>query len=135
VSAVLSPRGVPAQLLSERYSRRFELIVSEALLAELSEVLLRAKFRSQLSETRAVQFVDEVRTSATPINDPPEARQVTQDPDDDYLIALAEVAAADVVVSGDHHLTDLVRVGKVSIVTPRSFLNQLNKSLPKDDIP
>jgi predicted nucleic acid-binding protein len=53
---------------------------------------------------------------------------VTQDPDDDYLVALAAAAESDVLVSGDHHLTDLKRVGDMRIVTPREFLDELGSN-------
>jgi predicted nucleic acid-binding protein len=44
------------------------------------------------------------------------------DPEDDYLLAMAEVGKADFLVSGDKAgLLSLVRHGGASIVSPRAF--------------
>jgi predicted nucleic acid-binding protein len=56
--------------------------------------------------------------------DPPGPPAVTRDPGDDYLVALAVGAGADVLVSGDRDLTD-VQVAGVSVLTPRAFLERL----------
>ena len=55
----------------------------------------------------------------------PQQRRVlldTPDPDDDYLVALAQAADIDVIVSGDDHLSDVT--GCV-VKTPREFLTQI----------
>ncbi|MGH8909747.1 MAG: hypothetical protein ACRD0K_25460 [Egibacteraceae bacterium] len=59
--------------------------------------------------------------------DPEEHPAVTADPDDDYLVALAAAAHAALLVSGDHHLTDLKCFGDVRIVTPRGFFEELTR--------
>ena len=59
-------------------------------------------------------------------DDPPEGRDpITDDPDDDFLVVLAEAVGADVLVSGDPHLTTLRRPG-LTMMTPRSFLDALS---------
>lgn len=49
---------------------------------------------------------------------------LSPDPDDDYLIALARVAGADYLVSGDRHLLDLADPDP-PVLTPRQFLRLL----------
>lgn len=56
-------------------------------------------------------------------NDPPAAR--SPDPDDDYLIALAESAAA-VIVSGDTDLLSLA--SQIPVYQPATFLALLTHS-------
>ena len=51
---------------------------------------------------------------------------LTADAKDDYLVALARVAAVDVLVSGDHHLTDLPG-GQVVVNTPSELLAKLER--------
>jgi predicted nucleic acid-binding protein len=46
---------------------------------------------------------------------------------DDYLVALAVVAQADALISGDRDLTDL-QDPPVPVLTPRTFLVRLDES-------
>jgi uncharacterized protein len=56
--------------------------------------------------------------------DPPDPPPVTRDPGDDYLVALAVRAGADVLVSGDSDLTG-PKIAGVTVLTPRAFLERL----------
>ena len=95
------------------------------LLDELSDVPARPKFRRHLSIKDAHQFVDAIRNLAIIVDDPPEEDDpITGDPDDDFLVLLAEAAGADVLVSGDPDLTTVQRPGLV-VMTPRAFLEDL----------
>lgn len=60
-------------------------------------------------------------------DDPSHAPVVTEDPGDDYLVALAVAANAEVLVSGDSHLTELTDP-PVPVLTPREFLERLASS-------
>ncbi len=51
-------------------------------------------------------------------------RPLSPDRGDDYLIALARTARADVIVSGDSHLTQLLDA-EPPVLTPRQFAEQL----------
>lgn len=44
VSALISPNGVPARILTASEEGRFRLVVSERLVVELRDVLVRPKF-------------------------------------------------------------------------------------------
>lgn len=99
------------------------------LLDELSDVLARPKFRRYLSTDDTLQFVDAIRELAVLVDDPPEEDDpITGDPDDDFLVLLAEVAGADVLVSGDPDLTTVQRPGLV-VMTPRAFLEDLKQPI------
>jgi putative PIN family toxin of toxin-antitoxin system len=128
VAAVTSREGVSAHLLLAARAGRFQLVASPLLLDELADVLTRPKFRRYLSIEDARRFVDAVRALAVIVDDPPEeADPITDDPDDDSLVLLAEVAGADVLVSGDPALTAVQRPGLV-VMTPRSFLESLDNA-------
>jgi putative PIN family toxin of toxin-antitoxin system len=117
-----------ACLLLAARAGRFQLVASPLLLDELADVLTRPKFRRYLSIEDARRFVDAVRALAVLVDDSPEeADPITDDPDDDFLVLLAEVAGADVLVSGDPDLTALQRPGLV-VMTPRSFLESLDEA-------
>ena len=94
VAAVTSNEGVSARLLIAARSGRYRLIASPMLLHELAEV----------------------------VDDPPAPTEpITPDPDDDFLVVLAEAADVDVLVSGDWDLTGLNRAG-LTVKTPGELL-------------
>lgn len=134
VSAAISGRGAPRELL-ERWERgEFELVVSTEVLFELQEVLARPKFRRYLTEAEAIGHVLRIHDGAAEVApELPEGvvRGVTGDPDDDYLAGVAFRGGAEVIVSGDRHLLDLgaIRDGLGNILarvlTPREFLKEL----------
>ena len=125
VAAVTSCEGVSARLLLGAMAGRFQLVASPLLLAELVGVLRRPKFRWYLSIEDAHLFVNTIRELAVIVDDPPEEDDpITGDPNDDFLVLLAEAAGADVLVSGDPDLTAVQRPGLV-VMTPRTFLETM----------
>lgn len=125
VSALISRVGAPAALLREWLDGAFDLLVSPKVLAELEDVLLRPKFRRHLTVGEASAFVSLLRARAIEVADPGDPEPLTQDPADDYLLALARAAGADLLVSGDKHLTDLADP-PVRVVTPRALLTLID---------
>ena len=122
ISAALSPRGTPGRLLNRWRAGEFELIVSERLLAELWDALQYRKLRDRVPAEDAREFVSRLRALATAAPDPPDAPRRSEDPADDYLLALAEAERA-VLVSGDRHLLDLADT--LPVRSPRNFLDSL----------
>lgn len=120
VSAVLSRGGAPAALLRAWLDGAYQLVVSPALLAELERVLGYPKIARRVSATEARELLDMLRLQADLISDPGSAPSVrSPDPDDDYLICLAEAAPA-VLVSGDSDLHGLA--DQIPVYTPAAFL-------------
>jgi putative PIN family toxin of toxin-antitoxin system len=127
VSALISPAGPPAQILSAWVQERFELVVSPLLLAEAQDVLARPKLRRWVSHAAAQELVQALHETAILADDPPAQAGLTPDPDDDYLIALARSADVAYLVSGDTHLTGLTDP-RPPVLTPRQFLDLLHKN-------
>lgn len=120
VSALITPTGTPAKLLTATRSGSFELIVSPLLLEELRFVLLREKFRRYVDLDVVDHYVELLGQDAAIAADPAEPPPIRcADPDDDYLIALAHSRSA-ALVSGDGHLLDLA--GEIPAFTPSEFL-------------
>lgn len=96
------------------------LLVSPLLLVELREVLRRDKLRRWVSVAQSRAFVDAVELLADTVPDPPVNTwaRVCRDPDDDYLVALAEAHGASLLVSGDKDLLELHRPG-LDVRSPR----------------
>ena len=109
ISGLISPGGLPRQLLDKARSQQFDLCSSTVLMAELLDVLSREKFSSRLSQAgiTPLDIVRDLRrlsSICTPINVP---RVIVNDPDDDHVLACAVMAQADLIVSGDKHLLGL----------------------------
>jgi putative PIN family toxin of toxin-antitoxin system len=122
IASLLSPGGTPAQLMGRWLAGNFELVVSEALLAELERALAYPKLRRQVSADEAAELVGLLRQGAVLAPDPPNPARRSADSGDDYLIALAEAERA-ILVSGDQHL--LALANEFPIQTARAFLDGL----------
>jgi putative PIN family toxin of toxin-antitoxin system len=126
VSVFISRRGgSPDRIVRAWREGAFELVVSPQLIAELTDVLARPKFAVQAAEGRAEAYVAALAGDAVMTDDPPDPPAVSPDSSDDYLIALARAARADVIVSGDSHLTQLADPTP-PVLTPRQFAEQLD---------
>ena len=126
VSALISPTGPSARLLLELRAGGFELVISPQLLTELDDVLHREKFRRYATEDEVDAYLDVLRRESILVEDPdPAPEPIGDDPEDEYLIALARAARVDALVSGDPHLTRLRE--RIPVLTPREFLNTLER--------
>jgi putative PIN family toxin of toxin-antitoxin system len=124
VSALLRRESVPANVLRAWENGLFELVASTALLAELEAVLRRPHIAGRTAPDTAPDLLALIRSDAVLVDDPPPARHVKNDPDDDYLITLALAARAHAIVTGDTTLLAL-DLDRPRIVTPRDFLEAL----------
>ena len=124
-------RGPPHALLEQARNGTVTLLTSPALLAELAEVMARAKFNVILarSNTSRTQSLAQVRQLAEVIDPPALAKPVCRDPDDDAVLALAIAAQADLIVSGDDDLLSLTRFEGIPILTPVQALERVLDSL------
>jgi putative PIN family toxin of toxin-antitoxin system len=124
VSAFISrlPVQTSRRLIDAAFEGKWLLVVSPHLLAELDEVLHREKFRRWASVEEAESFIEEVRIRSLSVLDATEPwPAVTRDPKDDYLVALAQTAGVDALISGDSHLTELTDLVP-PVVRPADFL-------------
>jgi putative PIN family toxin of toxin-antitoxin system len=113
--------GNPGRLLEAASLGRVTLYTSLALLAELSSTLSRPKLARPIMRSgltlddvlgRYLYVTFVVEPSAVP-------RVVSDDPDDDQVLACALAAQAELIVSGDKHLLDLGgHYQNIPIVTP-----------------
>ena len=118
--------GVPFKVLNAWHNGEFELVVSEAVMAEYREIAARmkAKFPSIESEI----WMRYIEDHATMVSAVPLATQVCEDADDDVFLACAIAACAKIVCSGDKHLLACNGWNGVEVLTPRLFCNRLQGS-------
>jgi putative PIN family toxin of toxin-antitoxin system len=132
LSAFISPRrSAPALIVEAVFDGQITILACPALIAELTDVLSREKFAKHTAEGRAEAYIDAINGCAQQVEDPPAGRHRTADPDDDYLLALAEAQNADAVVSGDKHVLEAAGT-EISVLTPRQLADELNLA---DDAP
>jgi uncharacterized protein len=102
---------------------------SEQLIAELREVISRERFDRYLSAGDRQKFLDLVQENfkmfAVLATDVERVDPACRDPRDNFVLALALVAEAAVIVSSDHDLLVLHPWSGVSILTPAQFLEQI----------
>ncbi len=122
IAGLINPYGTPARLIEAVTTDTITAVVTRHLLDELTEVLLRPKFRRWISIAGAVAFTETLGGHADLQDDPDPVAPRVRDPDDDYLVALAEAAGA-VLVTGDADLLDADL--KPPAITPRDLLVRL----------
>jgi putative PIN family toxin of toxin-antitoxin system len=120
-------QGAPRRVLDLARAGDIELFTSPALLLELEEVLLRAKFSRRL-DAAGVSPKDLLlgyAALATVITPSPIEPAVKADPDDDEVLACAVAVHANAVISGDRHLLTLGEFQSIPVLTPARFLAEL----------
>lgn len=117
-------QGATAGVLLAWFEGRFEMIVSEELLGELEQVMLRPKFHRYTTPEEVTEYVELLRRTAILKSGPAVSRSLTPDPKDDYLVALSRSSGAHFLVAGDPHLTQLSNP-EPPVLTPRTFLEVL----------
>jgi putative PIN family toxin of toxin-antitoxin system len=127
VSAVLVPVGHPAQILQAWRTRRFDLVLSPSIIAELRQVLLYPRLQSKhgWNPGQVDAFLAELVATAIIVPDEPAVQVVADDPTDDKYVACALIAGARYIVSGDEHLQKLGEYQGIQIVSPAAFLSLL----------
>ncbi len=125
LSALVNPHGLPATLIDAWRSQRYTLITSAEQLLEFGEVARRPKLRRFVVPARVGTFINDLRELAEVLVRLPEVDRST-DPADNFLLAMAEGATADYLVSGDkRHVLAIKRHGACHIVTSRQFAKVL----------
>lgn len=123
-SAFGRARGAPFELWQSAVRREYILLISPAIIRELAGVL-RTDLKWPEAEILALlKLVVRVAT----IVEPKLAFQViAADPDDDRILECAFAGKADLIVSGDRHLTRLRSFQAIGIVRPVDFLRTLGR--------
>jgi putative PIN family toxin of toxin-antitoxin system len=127
VSALIVRVGKPAQIL--RQIGKFELLVSEEILAETERVLHydHIQKRYHPSEEDIATYLEELRETSILVSVTSNDQVIKADPDDDKFLACALDGGADYIVSGDPHLSSLKMYQGISILAPAEFLQLLER--------
>ncbi len=104
--------------------------MTEQMRAELARVLSYQKFKPQLdrANVRPEEIIRLVSSRAYAVAEPLPVDAVKDDPSDNHVLACAESAQADFVVSGDAHLLALGSYNGIPIVTPEAFISDVERA-------
>ncbi|MCL4552686.1 MAG: putative toxin-antitoxin system toxin component, PIN family [Candidatus Marsarchaeota archaeon] len=121
VSALLLPLSVPRQAVDLAFARGV-VLVSEATIDELNEVLRRPRFNRYLGEEERLLFVTAFVRDAI-VMDVTENLTACRDPKDDKFLELAVAGDATCIISGDRDLLVLSPFLGIPILTPQEFVS------------
>lgn len=120
ISRLLLADSVAARAVDKAMAR-FEVVVSEASVDELADVLSRKKFDRYVSLQDREEFLRRLLQVTTMV---PVLSEITdcRDPKDNRFLALALDSQSDCIVSGDDDLLALNPWRGIEIVSPGAFL-------------
>lgn len=121
LSALISPHGTPHRVYEAWHARRFHLVTCTTQLDEIRRASRYPKLSNLLQPHRVGAMVNALAANALP--DPPLGGHEANDPNDAWLLALAETSEVDWLVTGDRRsgLLALGRIGRARIVTAAAF--------------
>lgn len=128
VSGVIAS-GYSAQILDAARREEIKLITSVHMLEEFSDVMSRRRIVRKYPKAteNAETLLDFLRAFAEFVSGVPDENQISSDRDDDFVLACAIEGKADYIVSGDPHLLDLKTYKRISVVSPREFVERVLK--------
>jgi putative PIN family toxin of toxin-antitoxin system len=123
ISAFAIPGGRAEEAYLHAVDGSFELFTSVSILTETANIL-RVKF--DWSDARIEQFLRSIGQAATVLKTRPHLHLLTDEPDN-RILECAELAEANVIVTGDRHLLSLTRHGTATVFTLTDFLRSLER--------
>lgn len=122
ISRLLLPQSMPAKAVRKAVDEG-QLLVSDATLEELADVLSRPKFDPYISLEDREEFIRVLNRVAERVivTLPVKA---CRDPKDDKFLEVAVNGEADLIVTGDKALLALHPFRGIGILTPREYLER-----------
>lgn len=122
ISAILFGRK-PEEIRKLSQEGKIELLVSEAIIAEVAEVL-RKKF--DWESWQISQVIDEIRETAILVIPRQTLSVIKKDEDDNRILECAVEGKAHYIISGDkRHLLPLKEYQGINILSPAEFLRKM----------
>ena len=129
VSAYIRPEGPPGQII-DRFVRdgAFEVVLTEPIVDEVLRSLSYPKVQKAVrSKIDPELWFEDIVVLSQLVAGDVEIPSLCSDPDDDKYVAAAIEGRAAFVVTGDPDLLILREHEGIRIVTPRAFLDLLNR--------
>lgn len=121
ISAILFG-GKLHEIIEKWQNKEFVFLLTTQIFDEYIKVLSYPKFSLELDEIRKIIYEEilpytEIVKTKTKIN------LIQQDPSDNIFLECAQAGGADYIVSGDEHLLNLKKFGRIKIVTPDKIIS------------
>jgi putative PIN family toxin of toxin-antitoxin system len=128
IIGLFADKGYSSQLQGLWVSGAFELAVSEKILKEIENTLLKPHIRKRLflelgEEASIISLIREKATVVTA--DLYQTDKIKTDPSDNKFLACALEVKADYIVSGDNHLLGLKHFHGIQIVDAKAFVEKV----------
>lgn len=126
-SALISPHGPPDSIYRAWRAARFELVTSRTQLDEIRRASRYPKLQAILQPAKVGVMINNMQRAVVLDQLPHEFE--AEDPDDSFLLAMAETGKADFLVTGDRR-SGLLRRGhlrRTRILTPTTFCTEILK--------
>lgn len=120
-----NPERTMVRLIDAAVAGAFTLLLPVDLVTELQETIAEHNHLARMiSPAQVDSFLSILRPRTESVQSVPVPQpRVTRDPEDDYLLAAAAIANADVLVTGDRDLLDIRGLLKrTAIMTAAEFL-------------
>ncbi|MDO8650234.1 MAG: putative toxin-antitoxin system toxin component, PIN family [Candidatus Berkelbacteria bacterium] len=117
IAAFLRP-GLCETLLERANQGAFELYVTQEI---MDETLNKLKTKMKVSNIDLEKFSTHIKKIARLVEPRQKLDVIKDDPDDNKILECAAEAKANLIVSLDHHLTDLKSYGDAGIVHPKTL--------------
>ena len=122
VSRLLLPQSLPAKAVRKAVDEG-QLLVSDATLGELADVLSRAKFDPYVSLEDRQDFIRVLNRVAERVIVPAPLK-ACRDPKDDKFLEVALNGEANLILTGDRDLLTLHPFRGVDILSPREYIER-----------
>lgn len=127
IAALITADTPPDQVYQAWRKKRFTLVTSLWQLGEFRRASRYDRVKKYLKPTEAGNLVNGLTRHATVLRELPDV-DMSEDPQDNPVLAMAVAGEADFLVTGDRRgLLSLKRVGTTRIVTAAEFLKVLKK--------
>lgn len=130
VAGTIASAGACHDVIDAWLDGDFEVAACAELIGEVEKALKHPRIASKYGlDIRDVDsWVERLESESTMTADPVDPpRIVPDDPGDDYLIALADAAHADVLVTRDRHLSKVRPSEGLEIISPYVFLDRVRR--------
>ncbi len=130
VSAFLAKRGVSAELLHLASQGSFRIYLCDEILEEIRRVLLEyphIRKKYFYSNRQVAMFRQGLRSAVSVVTKVPSIKIVTDDPNDDMVIACAVKAKAQYIITRDEDILVIRKYKEIKIVSPEEFMEVLRE--------
>lgn len=128
ISGLFAAQGYSYQLQQMWVAGAFEFAVSEEILKEIENTLLKPHIRKRLflEDGEQASIISLIREKATVVTaDLYQTDKIKKDPTSNKFLACALEVKADYIVSGDNHLLELKYFHGIQIVDAKAFVEKV----------